>query len=152
MPFLFTQSEAILARTWIPLQDSPGLKFTYEARIHTPEGYMALMSAENDTTLHSDGIYTFKMTKPVSSYLMALSVGDIRYHSWDATPGCTPSRQCWTVAYTSWPICSKWWTLPRHYMVLMRRGRYDVLVLPPSFPWWYGKPPPYVCNTYYYCR
>ncbi len=48
-PFLYTQSEAILARTWVPCQDSPGVRMTYEATIHAPRGLMAVMSAENPT-------------------------------------------------------------------------------------------------------
>ena len=82
-PFLFTQSQAILARTWIPLQDSPGIRFTYEATIHCPPNLMALMSAENDTTLHADGIYHFKMPQAIPSYLMALAVGDLKFHLYD---------------------------------------------------------------------
>src|ERR1043166_6150673 len=78
-PFLFTQSQAILARTWVPCQDGPGIKFTYDATIKVPQGLMALMSAENDTIKHPDGIYKFNMPQPVSSYLLALTVGDFEY-------------------------------------------------------------------------
>ena len=80
-PFLFTQSQAVLARTWIPIQDSPGIRFTYSAKIHCPANLMAVMSAENDTTLHNDGAYTFKMPQAVPSYLMALAVGNLKFHS-----------------------------------------------------------------------
>ena len=46
-PFLFTQSEAILARSWIPCQDSPSIKFTYESEVTVPPDLLALMSASN---------------------------------------------------------------------------------------------------------
>ena len=71
-PFLFTQSQAILARTWIPCQDSPGVRFTYNATVDVPEGLMALMSAVNPTEKDSKGHYTFVMDQPIPSYLLAL--------------------------------------------------------------------------------
>ena len=46
-PFLFTQSQAILGRTWLPCQDSPGVRYTYNAKVKVREDLMALMSAEN---------------------------------------------------------------------------------------------------------
>ena len=54
-PFLFTQSQAILARTWLPCQDSPGIRFTYEARVRVPAHLLALMSAENPQDRNASG-------------------------------------------------------------------------------------------------
>ncbi|HSI90013.1 MAG TPA: hypothetical protein VK927_02805, partial [Adhaeribacter sp.] len=79
LPFLFTQSQAILARTWIPCQDSPGVRFTYKARVKVPKEMLALMSAENPQKKSPDGVYNFTMDKPVTSYLMALAVGDLAF-------------------------------------------------------------------------
>ena len=56
-PFLFTQSQAILARTWVPCQDSPGIRFTYEAHVEVPSDLMALMSAVNPTEKSKNGHY-----------------------------------------------------------------------------------------------
>src|SRR5690606_38875196 len=78
-PFLYTQSESIYARTWIPCPDGPGIRFTYEAKVKVPEGLMALMSAENPRGVASDGSYHFKMEQPVPAYLMALAVGKLKF-------------------------------------------------------------------------
>ncbi|HTN16265.1 MAG TPA: hypothetical protein VL092_01190, partial [Chitinophagaceae bacterium] len=47
-PFLYTQSESIYARSWVPCPDGPGIRFTYSARISVPKGMMALMSANGN--------------------------------------------------------------------------------------------------------
>lgn len=133
-PFLFTQSQAILARTWIPLQDSPGIKFTYDATIKVPSNLMALMSAENDTTLHPDGIYRFNMPQAIPSYLMALAVGDLQFRS--LGPNCGVFAEPAMIEKSAWEFADL------HAMITSAEslygpyawGRYDVLVLPPSFP------------------
>ncbi len=133
-PFLFTQSQAILARTWIPLQDSPGIKFTYSATIKCPANLMALMSAENDTTLHSDGVYHFNMPQPIPSYLMALAVGDLEFRSLGDICGvfAEPSM----IEKSAWEFVDlkKMITSAEELYGPYAWGRYDVLVLPPSFP------------------
>ena len=86
-PFLFTQSQAILARTWVPCQDSPGIRFTYDATVRVPNELMALMSAVNPTTKTEDGAYTFRMDQPIPSYLLALAVGDVEFREVGAHTG-----------------------------------------------------------------
>ena len=86
-PFLFTQSQAILARTWVPIQDSPGIRFTYEAVIQVPKQLMAAMSAENPQQKNDSGIYHFTMPKPIPAYLLALAVGDFLFKPLDARTG-----------------------------------------------------------------
>ena len=81
MPYMYTQSEAIHARSWVPCQDTPAIRFTYTANVHTPERLMALMSAENPQKMAADGNYRFEMKQPVPSYLLALAVGNIHYRS-----------------------------------------------------------------------
>jgi aminopeptidase N len=79
-PFLFTQSEAILARSWVPCQDSPSVRFTYDAEVTVPANLLALMSASNPKEKNSTGTYAFTMKQPIPSYLLALAVGDIKFH------------------------------------------------------------------------
>src|SRR5204863_6574422 len=60
-PFLLSQSESILARTWVPLQDSPSVRFTYDATLQVPKELLAVMSAENPQKKSTDGVYHFHM-------------------------------------------------------------------------------------------
>src|SRR5688500_18388642 len=93
-PYLYSQGQAILTRTWIPTQDSPGIRQTYSARITVPQGLRALMSAEHvtpDGVDASDGrVFEFRLTQPVPPYLIALAVGDITFRSIGPRTGVFP--------------------------------------------------------------
>lgn len=86
-PFVFSQGESIWSRTWIPCQDSPGIRFTYNAKVTVPKDLMALMSAVNPQQKNETGIYTFKQKKAIPSYLMAIAVGDIEFKPIDNRTG-----------------------------------------------------------------
>jgi aminopeptidase N len=134
-PFLYTQSESILARSWVPCQDSPGVRMTYEATIHAPRGFLAVMSAENPTRKSADGVYHFKMPQRIPSYLLALAVGDLEFRPLGPISGvyALPSvieRAAWELADTPKMIAAAE-TLYGPY----KWGRYDILILPASYPY-----------------
>ena len=133
-PFLFTQSQAILARTWIPCQDSPGIRFSYNAKITVPIELLALMSAENPKSKNSTGIYDFKQSNPIPSYLMALAVGDIEFKGVDNRTGVYAEPVTLQKAAYEFADMGKMVTAAENLYGPYKWGRYDVLVLPPSFP------------------
>jgi aminopeptidase N len=133
-PFLFTQGQAILTRSWIPVQDSPGIRFTYTARVQVPQELMALMSATNPQALSADGIYTFRMEQPIPAYLMALAVGDLRFQPIGPRTGvyaepAVVDKAAWEFADTERML-----EVAEGLYGPYRWERYDILVLPPSFP------------------
>jgi leukotriene-A4 hydrolase len=133
-PFLFTQSQAILARSWIPTQDSPGIKFTYDADVTVPKELLALMSASNPQQKNEQGIYHFEMKQPISSYLLALSVGDIAFKPISARAAVyAEPLQVDTVAW-EFADLEKMIAGAEELYGPYQWDRYDVLVLPPSFP------------------
>lgn len=133
-PFLFTQSQAILARTWIPVQDSPGIRFSYDATVKTPKGYLALMSAENPTAKNDSCTYHFKNSNPIPAYLMALAVGDISFESVGPRTGIYAEPVMLKKSVYEFGEMEKMLESAEKLYGPYAWGRYDVLVLPPSFP------------------
>lgn len=133
-PFLFSQSQAILARSWVPCQDGPGVKFTYEATIKTDPNLIALMSAENGTTKNENGVYTFKMDQPISSYLLALTVGDLAFASTGRNSGVYAEPAM--LEKSVWELNSMQSMIDSAEQLYGPYAweRYDVVILPPSFP------------------
>ncbi len=133
-PFLFTQSEAILARSWVPCQDSPGIKFTYHAKVHVPKDLLALMSATNPKTKNDSGIYEFEMNQPIPSYLLALAVGDLEFGSLGARTGVYAEPGQLASAVYEFAETEEMVQIAEELFGPYRWERYDMLVLPPSFP------------------
>jgi aminopeptidase N len=137
-PFLFTQSQAILARTWLPCQDSPGIRFTYEATVEIlgPERgqLLALMSAENPQQAAADGRYQFRMAQPIPAYLMALAVGRLDFAPLSGRTGIYAEPATLARATHEFGDLEQMVATAEQLYGAYRWGRYDLLVLPPSFP------------------
>ncbi len=134
-PFLFSQGESIWSRTWIPCQDSPAVRFTYNAKVTVDKDLLPMMSATNPQKRNETGIYTFVQDKPIPSYLMAIAVGDIAFQKIDDRTGVYAEplvleKAAWEFAKLGDMVNSAEKLFGNY-----RWGRYDVLVLPPSFPY-----------------
>ena len=133
-PFLFTQGQAILTRTWIPIQDSPQIRITYNAKVQVPNQLMAVMSAENPKAKTQDGKYTFKMAQPISPYLIALAVGDIDYKAISNRTGIYAEKSMLDKAHYEFSDMENMVVAAEELYGAYAWEQFDVIVLPPSFP------------------
>ncbi len=133
-PYLFTQSQAILARSWVPCQDSPGIRFTYTAKVTVPKELMAVMSAENPTEKNEKGVYAFKMPQPIPAYLLALAVGNFEFAKVGDRVGVYAEPSELAAAQKEFADVPKMLTAAEELYGPYAWGQYDLIVLPPSFP------------------
>lgn len=131
-PFLFTQGEAILTRSWIPTQDSPGNKITYSARIKVPDSLTAVMSA--NTTVSKNGLFEFEMKQPIPSYLIALAIGKLEYKSLGKRSGVYAEPSMMQACYNEFEELEAMIDAAENLYGPYAWEQYDVIVLPPSFP------------------
>jgi len=138
-PFLFSQCQAIHARSLVPCQDSAVARVTYEAEVVVPEGLCAVMSAgpagDGPGPVPGTRVFHFRMPQPIPSYLLALAVGELESRE------LSPRSRVWaepaTLERAAWEFAGV------EEMILAAERlfgpydweRYDLLVLPPAFPY-----------------
>lgn len=133
-PFMYTQGQSIFTRSWIPIQGTPAIRITYSAKVQVPTDLMAVMSASNPVQKNETGIYEFDMPQPIPCYLLALAVGDLAFAPIDDRTGVyTEPSMLEDCAYELADMGNMVTAAEKLYGTYLW-DRYDVIVLPPSFP------------------
>ena len=132
-PFLMSQFQPIFARTMAPLQDTPAVRMTYSATVRTPSELVALMSASQDEGPR-DGEYQFDMPQPVPAYLLAIAVGDLSFKAINDHIGVYAEDYILDASVAEFEDTPAMEDATTALYGPYRWGRYDLLVLPPSFP------------------
>ena len=134
-PFLYSQGQAALTRSWIPIQDSPGSRITYEVTLEVPDSLLAVMSAAgNPRELAPDGRYRFRMDQPVAPYLIALAVGKLAFEPIGERTGVYAIPAMTRFAANELAEVDSMLAVAERLYGDYAWGRYDILVLPASFP------------------
>ncbi len=134
LPFLFTQSQAIHARSWIPCADSPGTRITYDAVVRVPPGTRVVMSAEHLSHDPAQGLFRFRMSEPIPPYLMALAAGELGFEPLGPRTGVYAEPTVLARAASEFRDVEKMLEAAEELYGPYPWGRWDTIVLPPSFP------------------
>lgn len=133
-PFMYTQGQAILTRSWIPLQDSPTNRITYSADVQVPSELMAVMSADNPKTKSVDGKYHFEMKQKIPAYLIAIAVGDLKYTSLGERCGIYSEPELAAECAYEFTDLPKMIDAAEKLYGTYQWDQFDMAILPYSFP------------------
>ena len=138
-PFLFSQGQAILNRTWIPTQDSPGIRQSWDATVHVPAGMTAVMSGtrvggDSGAAAGAGTRVRYEQKNPVPPYLIAIGIGDLEFRELGKRTGVWAEPATVDLAANELVDVEKMVAAAEALYGPYRWGRYDMLVLPPSFP------------------
>lgn len=133
-PFLFSQCEATHARSIFPCQDTPSVRFTYSAEVEVLSALRTVMAAEQVEAREGSGRFTFKMPQPIPSYLFAMAVGNLAFRELGPRTGIYAEPE--TIEAAAWEFAETEASLNEAEKLFgpYMWGRYDMLVLPPTFP------------------
>ncbi|HEY3474986.1 MAG TPA: M1 family aminopeptidase/hydrolase [Anaerolineales bacterium] len=138
-PFLFSQCQATHARSIFPCQDTPSVRFTYSAEVDVPDGLVAAMAAEQVGVEEGSGsgstLFRFRMPQPIPSYLFALAVGNLEFRELGPRTGVYAEPE--TIEAAAWEFAENEAKIAAAEKLLgpYLWERYDLLILPPSFPY-----------------
>jgi aminopeptidase N len=132
-PFLYSQAQAIHARSFVPIQDSPGVRITYDAVVRADPELQALMAAER-LPGETAGTHRFRMAQAIPPYLMAVAAGRLEFAPLGERSGVWAEPVILPKAKAEFADVERMMTTAEQLYGPYRWGRYDILVLPPAFP------------------